>query len=77
MCGDNPPKPTDVIDISERAQLIKLCFNKEHSLHSNKRYGHQLPRIVWILEPRKAISIWKQLKRTILNDLTVQPMIFL
>ena len=50
MCGDNPPKPTNIIDIYQRSRLIKLCFNKERSLHSNRRGDHQIPWIVWIPE---------------------------
>ena len=31
MYGDNRPNLTNVIDVSEWAQLIKVCLNKEHS----------------------------------------------
>ena len=81
MCGDNPPKLTNVIDVSEWDQIIQLCFDKEHSLHFNRRDNSQIPWIVWIPDQNSAILKiciiteeynMNELKKMILNELTVQ-----
>ena len=56
MCGDDPPKSTDVIDISHWSQLVKSCFETDHSLYSNTRDDLQTLWIVWIPKKNKAIS---------------------
>jgi len=53
MCGDNPPKTTDVFYVSHWAQLIKVCFKND--LHSITRDDHPISWIIWTPEKIEAI----------------------